>query len=240
MCANLALAKAGRAAFAASFVLAFGAMAAAPAHAQNPCKSEDPADLDEAIRRADCGDADKEGWGTRDFDREMDRIPDGDGSATGSGQEADYSFLPTSFSAWFDSLSQSDKRQFAVGIAREAEIGGADMSAEELDALMVLLRSEIDSYFDSQDLSADQRRKAIAEIAKEVGVGLEPKRASSGAENEDFGDELGAGYDEGFRDESGADGLGSGYDGWEPMDPTEGFGRPSDGEPNSELDPQGF
>lgn len=237
MTANRIIVKAPGVAFAASFLLAFSMVASTPAHAGDPCKSEDPADFDEAIRRADCG-ADKPGWGTYDFDREMERIPGGNGSAAGGGQTTDYSYLPTNFSAWFDSLSGSERRQFAAGVARAADIGGADMSTRELDAMMILLQSEIDSYFDSAGLDADQRRRAIAEIAKEVGVSIEPKRASSGDGYEDFG----GGFDDLNDDEfSGDNGeLDSGFDGWEPMDPTEDFGRPLDGEPNSDLDLEGM
>jgi len=237
MTANLTFAKAGRTAIAAGFVLAFGAAAPAFAQAGDPCKSGDPlTEYDESIRRADCnGDIGYHDWENRRPDENSTDDAGASGSGN-SGQGQDYSALPTSFSAWFDSLSASDRRQFAIGLAREAEIGGADMSEQELDALMVLLRGEIDSYFDSQGLSADQRRMAIGEIAKEVGVKIAPKRASPG---DDY--ELGGDYGEyDFGDEYGAGDFDSLYDGWEPMDPTEDFGRPSDGEPNSELDPQGF
>lgn len=238
MTANRIIEKASRVAVTASFALAFGAIAPSLAHAADPCHSEDPLDFDEANRRVDCGDADKPGWGTYDFDREMERIPDGNGPAAAGAQTANYSYLPTSFSAWFDSLSTSERRQFAAGVARAADIGGANMSARELDAMMVLLQSEMDSYFDSAGLNADQRRRAIAEIAKEVGVSIEPKRASSGDEYEDFGGGFDDLNDDAF---SGVDGeLDSGFDGWEPMDPTEDFGRPSGGEVNSDLDLDGM
>lgn len=239
MSVNMTLARARRAAFAAGFILALAATAPALAQAGNPCKSDDPlTEYDESIRRTDCnGDIGYHDWENRRPDENSTGDAGASGSAAGSGQEADYSALPTSFSGWFDSLSASDRRQFAIGLAREAEIGGADMSEQELDALMVLLRGEIDSYFDSQGLSADQRRMAIGEIAKEVGVSVAPKRASPGDEYE-FGRDYGDEYD--FGDESGAGDFDSLYDGWEPADPTEDFGRPSDGEPNSELDLEGW
>lgn len=235
---NRAMENARGAAVIVSLVLAFGAIAPSLARAADPCHSEDPLDFNEANRRVDCGDADKPGWGTYDFDREMGRIPDGTGPAAAGARTANYSHLPTSFSAWFDNLSASERRQFAAGVARAADVGGANMSARELDAVMVLLQSEIDSYFDSAGLNADQRRRAIAEIAQEVGVGIEPKRASSGDEYEDFGGGFGDLNDDDF---SGVDGeLESGFDGWEPLDPTEDFGRPSDGGLNSDLDFEGM
>ena len=203
--------------------LAAGA-ATAPALAADPCKSEDPLDFDEANRHADCGTIADEGWGTHDYDRQMQRVPDSQpGRTVVRPEPASYSHLPTTFSGWFDSLSPAEKRRFVDRLAQEVGAGARDLSAREVDAMMTLLAGEIDDFFTSEGLSADDRRKALAEIATEVGISTEPKRSYS-ADDAIFGD-MGA--------EPSPD---SGFDGWAPLDPTEDFGDLSGEEPRSDLD----
>lgn len=226
---NRKLRRAGLA-LTAGVVLALGA--GASAYAQNPCKSENPLDYDEALRRADCGDADKPGWGTYDYDTQSSRLPDGDAAAAPV-PSADYSYLPTSFSGWYNGLSAADKRKFNARLLEEAGAGDRQMSEREMDALLTLISSEIDSYFASEGLSADERRRAIAEIAIESGVGLDGKRGEA-ADEAVFGrDDAYGEFDNGYETDSG-------YDGWQPLDPTEDFGRPDEESPYSDLDLEGY
>jgi hypothetical protein len=206
--------------------------AAAPALAQNPCKSEDPLDFDEANRRADCGGADQPGWGTYDYDNQSARLPDHGSTGATASSTPDYSALPTTFSAWYYGLSAADKAKFAARLTEEAGVGDRRLSQQEIDALLRLVTGELDSYFDSEGLTADQRRRAIAEIAVESGVGLgrdgkrelSPDDAIFGSDRRRFGD---ADYDDygGYADQ-----------GWERVDPTSGFGEPDDGAADSDPD----
>ncbi len=207
--------KVGGLAFAAAFFVVFSAFT--PVMAQNPCKSEDPLDADEAFRRADCGESDSEGWGTYQYDREMDRIPDEGPSVGETSSSANYNHLPTTFSAWFDSLSPAEKDQLARVLAEETGVRGR--SARELEAITTLVGGEIDAAFNSEGLSARQRRMAIVEIATGAGLDVEPKRGS-GYEYEDFG----------------RGDYGDRYEGWERIDPTEDFGRPESDTPKSDAD----
>ncbi|MFQ5785147.1 MAG: hypothetical protein ACE5H8_10035 [Alphaproteobacteria bacterium] len=230
MTANRAFIGTRGAALAAGIALLFVLGAAAPTFADNPCKSEDPLDFDEANRHADCGDVDNPGWGTGGLDEETARIPDRRDPGYGDDPASDYRNLPTTFSAWYNGLSPSDKRQFTARLVEEAGVGDRRLSAREIEALLTLVSSEIDSYFNSEGLSADQRRKAIAEIAVDSGVGIDRKRGSS-ADDAIFGRDSNAGD----RD--------SGYNNWERVDPTEDFGdfgRPSGGAPKSDIDLEGF
>lgn len=205
---------------AAALIVMFGA--ATPAVAENPCKSEDPLDFDDAVRRADCGDSDREGWGTYDYDRSMDRIPDEGTAAVNPYASTEYAHLPTTFTAWFNSLTPAERRQIGTRLADEAGAGNRDFSARELDAFVTLAFGELDSYLASEELSATERRKAIAEVAMEVGLSIEPK-SDPGLGYETFGR---SDYD-------------NRYEGWDrvdPTDPTGDFGRPDGDTPESDLD----
>lgn len=190
--------------------------AVAPAFAGNPCKSEDPLDFDDALRRADCGDA----ADMRAMERTRAGADKQDSTSAGDNQQADYSYLPTTVSAWYDSLSQADQSKFAARLVQEANVGGRNLSRQEINALLTLTFGELDSYFAEQELTADQRRRAIAEIAVESGVGLageekrglNPDDAIFGADRRRFGDVDDADYSsyKSYTDQ-----------GWKRVDPTD-------------------
>lgn len=221
-----------------AIVVGLSLAASTPALAEDPCKSENPLDVDEALRRADCGnDVGYHDWENRRGDESTSNAV-GSGDSGGSN---DYSHLPTTFSAWYNGLSAADKAKFNARLVEEANVDGRQLSQREIDALLTLVSSELDSYFASEGLTADQRRRAIAEIAVESGVGLgadgkrelNPDDAIFGSDRRRFGD---ADYnDYGFGD-------GSGDEGWErvdPTDPSSGFGYPDDDYSDLDPDPLG-
>lgn len=182
--------------------------ASAPALADNPCKSEDPLDADEAFRRADCGDSDKEGWGTYQTEREMNRIPD-DG-ASGAGP-TNYDHLPTTFTDWFDGLTTQDQLHLARRLAEEVGVDTSNYSPGQLAAIVSTIGEDLDSEFARRGMNAQERRRAIAEIAAEAGISVEPK-AGFGADY----------YEKYGRPDAGA------YEGWERVDPTDPGAEASD------------
>jgi hypothetical protein len=186
--------------------------------ADDPCESEDPLDFEPALAHSDCGAIAEKGWGTYDYEHQMARIPNGGGVTPA--MPANYGHLPTSFSAWLDGLTPAERRQFGERLAVETGRDPNDMSAREVDAILTLLAAEMDDLFVSENVSAEERRKAIAEVAGEVGISIEPKATPNLYETYGRPDDPNEGLDL----------FGTG-------DPT-GFGDPYDGEPESDLDPR--
>lgn len=213
--------------------------AATPSYAQNPCKSDDPAALDDALRLYDCGN----NVGYRDWENRHGEESTSDSVGRGdSSENRDYSHLPTTFSGWYNSLSIADKAKFNARLVEQANVGGRQLSQREIDALLTLVSSELDSYFASEELTTDQRRRVIAEIAVESGVGLgadgkrelSPDDAIFGSDRRRFGD---ADYND-------YGGYGDSYSeqGWErgdPTDPSSEFGYPDNGSTDLDLDSLG-
>lgn len=187
---------------AAAFVLLLSSAGMAPARAGDGCQPDDPIDeFNEGLRRANGEKIPDKGWGTYDFEKQMDLIPDDPAPGGQIDLSPDYSHLPTTFAAWYDSLRAGDRRQLFRALAAGSAIEGVEATDREIDAYIMLIVGDVDDMLTGGLLSASERQAAIAEIA--IGAGLDPKRDTFGREgygdpdgdwnNEDLGNPEGFG-----------------------------------------------
>jgi len=175
----------------------------------NPCKSEDPANFDEELRR-DCG-GDKpympNHWGSDvNPPNESGGLPQGSGTDSGG-----YSSLAD----WFQNLSAADRTRFMQWAGQQGLQDANTLSEDDFAVLLKLM----DAQLQREGASDADRQKMVRIIADEFG---------SGAQDSD--ESFWAGTGDPFDDSD----LQAEDFGQPPA--TEDFGRPSDGEPASDLD----